>query len=102
MSVLIKSLLLPKNARSAVLLASEGSPSCPLMKSLESALAPGRSVPAIMYTPSAYDAGDLRVSRLAENKGKKLRNKINKHTKMLFFFIVISAHIRPLFNHLPT
>lgn len=39
---------LPKNASKAVLLASEGSPSCPRINSFDSVLAPGLSTPAII------------------------------------------------------
>lgn len=55
---------LPKNANKAVLLESDGSPSCPRMNILDNVLAPGLSTPAIIYTPSAYEAGVFLVSRL--------------------------------------
>lgn len=60
------------------------------MKILDKVLAPGLSTPAIIYTPSAYDAGVFRVSRLPVKKQMLIeQNKVFRCNYNIFIFLKI-------------
>ena len=66
-----ETLTCPKNASSAVRFRLEPIPSLPFIRAWLSLRGEGRSEPASMYTPSAYEAGVLRVRRLSGEEERK-------------------------------